>query len=114
MQKAIFSSLMCFALFGCAANSSVAPIGPDTFMVSRQAATGFSGAGTLKAEALTEAGQFCMTRNKVLYVTNTIEAAPPYTMGNFPRAEINFMCLDANDPRLKGTPQISTQQYRRL
>ena len=43
---------------GCASNSGVVPIGPDTFMVSRQAATGFSGLGTLKADAFQEANQY--------------------------------------------------------
>ena len=35
-------------LAGCASNSGVTPIGQDTYMVSRQAATGFSGSGCLK------------------------------------------------------------------
>jgi len=96
-----------FVVSGCAANSGVAPIGPDTFMVSRQAATGFSGSGTLKAEALNEANQYCAARSKAIFVVTATEAAPPYVMGNFPKAEIQFMCLDANDPRLKASPQLS-------
>jgi hypothetical protein len=96
-----------FLLAGCAANSGVTPIGPDTFMVSRQAATGFSGSGTLKAEALSEANQYCEARSKVMYMLTWTEAAPPYVMGNFPKAEVQFMCLDANDPRLKAPPQPS-------
>jgi hypothetical protein len=95
----IVLAAIALGLVGCAANSSVAPTGPDSFMVSRQAATGFSGSGTLKAEALSEAGQYCTERGKVLYVTNTTEAQPPYVLGNFPKAEVQFMCLAANDPR---------------
>lgn len=87
-------------LAGCAANSGIAPTGPNSFVVSRQAASGFSGSGTLKGEALTEAGQFCASRNKILLVTDSKEAAPPYVMGNFPKAEVSFMCLAADDPRL--------------
>ncbi|MGY4502004.1 hypothetical protein ACVWYH_005961 [Bradyrhizobium sp. GM24.11] len=93
-------------LAGCAANSGVAPTGPDSFVVSRQAATGFSGSGTLKGEALTEAGQFCASQKKTLLVTDSKEAAPPYVMGNFPKAEVGFMCLPADDPRL------ATQQHQ--
>jgi hypothetical protein len=92
---------------GCASNSGIAPLGPDTFVVSRQAATGFSGSGNLKGEALTEAGQYCASQNKSLLVTNTKEAAPPYVMGNFPKAEVEFMCLNPNDPRL--TPPIQSR-----
>lgn len=49
MKKVIYSVLV-ILVTGCASNSGVVPIGPDTFMVSRQAATGFSGSGTLKAD----------------------------------------------------------------
>jgi hypothetical protein len=89
---------------GCAANSGVAPTGPDSFMVSRQAATGFSGSGNLKAEAFSEAEQYCTQRSKVLFVTNSKEVGPPYVMGNFPKAEVEFMCLNTNDPRLAPPP----------
>jgi hypothetical protein len=65
-------------------------------MVSRQAATGFSGSGTLKAEALQEASQYCANQNKLLQVINIIEAKPPYIFTNFPKAEVQFRCLDAN------------------
>jgi len=92
------------ALAGCASNSSVIATGPSSFMVSRQAASGFSGSGNLKAEALGEAGQHCSARGQTLYVTDTVEAAPPYVMGNFPKAEVQFMCLNANDPRVAARP----------
>ncbi|MCH8621145.1 SHOCT domain-containing protein [Undibacterium sp. TS12] len=85
---------------GCASNSSVLSIGKDTYMVSRQAATGFSGSGTLKAEAFQEATQYCEKIGKSFQVVNTHETSPPYIFGNFPKAEIQFMCLNANDAEL--------------
>lgn len=85
---------------GCASNSGVIPIGTDTFMVSRQAATGFSGSGTLKAEAFQEANQYCAALHKKLQVVSTTEAQPPFVFGNFPKAEVQFMCLDAGDAEL--------------
>ena len=87
-------------LAGCASNSGIMPIGKDTFMVSRQAATGFSGSGTLKAEAFQEANGYCEELGKSLQVVRTNEAAPPYILGNFPKAEIQFMCLDSRDAEL--------------
>lgn len=75
-------------------------MGPDTFMVSRQAATGFSGTGTLKADAYREAGEYCSQNGKQMQVVATHEAAPPYVLGNFPRAEVEFMCLSAGDREL--------------
>lgn len=88
-------------LGACASNSGVLPIGEDTYMVSRQAASGFSGAGTLKAEAFAEAKAFCDQKNMRLQVVNTREAQPPYIAGNFPKAEVQFMCLSENDPELE-------------
>jgi len=85
---------------GCASNSGIVPIGADTYMVSRQAATGFSGSGTLKAEAFAEANRYCASQKKTLQIVNTSEATPPFILGNFPKAEVQFMCLDAGDAEL--------------
>ena len=72
----IFVCLLPIALLGCASNSGVVPIGDDTLMVSRQAATGFSGLGTLKADALREANAYCLAQNKKLHVITATEAEP--------------------------------------
>jgi hypothetical protein len=77
-------------------------------MVSRQAATGFSGLGTLKADAIAEAKAFCHNRSLEFRVLNTAESKPPYLAGNFPRAEVNFMCLRAGDPELS-RPKLQQQ-----
>lgn len=99
MKNILLLTLALF-LIGCAVNSGVVLIGQDTFMVSRQAATGFSGLGTLKAEAFQEANQYCIKKGKSAQVISTNESAPPYVLGNFPRAEVQFMCLSPNDPEL--------------
>ncbi len=77
---------------GCAANSGVVPMGNDTYFVSRQAATGFSGAGALKAEALQEANQQCASQRKTVEVISMTEAQPPFILGNYPKAEVQFRC----------------------
>jgi hypothetical protein len=97
----LFRLLPLIPLMGCASNSGVVPAGPDSYLVSRQAASGFSGLGTLKADALREASTYCEARHKVLKVTSATESQPPYVLGNFPKAEVQFMCLDSSDPRLK-------------
>ncbi len=81
------------SLAACASNSGVAPMGQDTYMVSRQAATGFSGSGDLKAEALREANEYCLAQKKSMEVLNTVEAKPPYLLGNYPKAEVQFKCI---------------------
>lgn len=92
-------------LAACAANTGIVPIGEDTYMVSRQAATGFSGSGNLKAEAFQEANQYCVSMAKKLQVVSTHEATPPFIFGNFPKAEVQFMCLDKRDAEL-GRPKL--------
>ncbi len=95
----LFCYLLPILLVGCASNSGVVPIGSDTFMVSRQAATGFSGLGTLKADALGEANQYCVGQQKKLHVISATEAEPPFIFGNFPKAEVQFKCVDADAPK---------------
>lgn len=105
MNRASFFVVLLVA--GCASNSGVVPLGPDTFMVSRQAATGFSGLGHLKADAMREAESYCARDGKKLRVVSTNESRPPYILANFPRAEVQFMCLAAGDVELtrpKPTP----------
>jgi hypothetical protein len=75
-------------------------MGPNTYIVTRQAATGFSGAGTLKADAISEAAKFCAAQGKVLKVVAVTEAQPPYIFGNFPKAEVVFKALNPGDPEL--------------
>ncbi len=80
-------------LAGCAANSGVVPMGQGNFMVLRQAATGFSGSGNLKADALREANQYCAAQQKELKIVSSREAEPPFLFGNFPKAEVQFTCI---------------------
>tara|TARA_R110001592_G_scaffold363231_2_gene681935 strand:+ start:1587 stop:1865 length:279 start_codon:yes stop_codon:yes gene_type:complete len=80
-------------LVGCASNSGIVPMGNDTYMVSRQAASGFSGMGTLKADAMREAYAQCQQTGKRVEVIETIDAKPPYIFGNFPKTEIRFKCV---------------------
>ena len=96
MQNKITTSFLLFTLAtisGCAANSGVVQMGSNTFMVSRQAATGFTGMGILKAEAMKEAFDQCKNTRKAVEVIETIDAKPPYILGNFPKTEIRFKCV---------------------
>lgn len=94
INKSGIALLGALLLHGCANNTGIIETGRDTYMVSRQAATGFSGSGSLKAEAVSEANAFCTRKKKTLKVENVIEAQPPYILGNFPKAEVQFVCQD--------------------
>jgi len=94
MRILVISGSIALLVCGCASNSGIIPTGADTYMVSRQAATGFSGLGTLKADALEEATQYCLRENKNLHVISATEAEPPFIFGNFPKANVQFKCVD--------------------
>lgn len=87
-----FLFLLTFLLSGCAVHTGVVEINSNTYMVSRQAATGFTGKGNLKEESLSEAHLFCKNKSKSLKVISIQEAQPPYILGNFPKAEVQFVC----------------------
>lgn len=82
-----------FVLAGCAGNSGIVAMGPNMYFVSKQAATGFSGMGTLKADAIGEAGQFCTSKGKTVEVVTQKDAELPFILGNYPKTEITFRCV---------------------
>jgi hypothetical protein len=68
----------------CAANTGVVPNGSGSYVVAKQAATGFPGLGNLKAEALDEANHYCSSlpgSAHQLFVTHATETQPPYVLG---------------------------------
>lgn len=92
-------SFVAFAalLAGCASNSGVVPAGSGDYFVSRQAATGFTGMSTLKAEAYREAEQHCQAQGgKQFQLVSEKDAEPPFILGNFPKTEIRFRCKEAS------------------
>lgn len=96
VYKILSSVAIVISLSACAANSGVVQMGSNTYMVSRQAATGFTGMGTLKADAMKEAYTQCQKSNKAVQVVETIDAKPPFIFGNFPKTEIRFKCIVEN------------------
>ena len=86
--------LVVFFLIGCAVKSGVVQIGPDVYMVSREAAIGFSDFENLKYDAFQEADKYCKSQNKHISVINTIEYPPAYIWGKSSKVEVHFMCLN--------------------
>jgi hypothetical protein len=93
-------SLPLVVLISCAVNSGITDMHNGTYLVTKQAPTGFHGSGNLKAEAINEARIFCESKGLKLKVISATEAQPPYVFGNFPKAEIVFMALSPGDPKL--------------
>jgi hypothetical protein len=80
-------------LAGCASHTGVLPDGLGGYTISKQAATGFPGLGTLKGDIMQEANQYCLSQGRDFLLTNSTETQPPYLLGNYPRAEISFRCV---------------------
>lgn len=93
MSKIMGLAVVAGLVTSCASNSGIVPLGNDAYMVSRQAASGFSGMGTLKADAIGEAARYCESNDKVFEAIETEESEPPYILGNFPRVELHFKCM---------------------
>lgn len=96
------------AVSACASHTGVVPMGRDTFMLAKQAATGFPGLGNMKAEIIGEASRHCAGLGRELQVVSTHETQPPYVLGNYPRSEIQFMCLLPGDPELQRPRLVKT------
>jgi len=93
MRKKLVLVTVVLLMAGCAENSGIVKLGTNSFMVSRRGATGWSPIESLKAQAITEAGAYCVQQGKSLQVTDTSQSHPPYLLGNFPRVDIQFTCI---------------------
>lgn len=80
------------SLAACASHSGVTPMGGGTYLLSKQAATGFGGSASLKAELLREADQHCAAKGQDFEVIRAAENAGPYVFGHYPKAEVQFRC----------------------
>lgn len=111
MKKQSLLIVLLVLLSGCANQSGITQVDPDTFMVSRQADIDFSGIGTLRADAIQAAYHYCINQNKFMRIVDITEYFPPDISRGFPRAEVQFMCLEETDerftrPKLQKAPDI--------
>jgi hypothetical protein len=93
MKQAIFAALL---LGGCAYTTSttdIAPMGLDTYSVGATAGHYVGGSAEARSLALQKANGYCQRQSLQTKVV-AIEPAGE-------RANVTFMCLAANDPRLQ-------------
>lgn len=70
-------------------------ISPDRlFRVFEQAATGWVSISSLRESAEAKAETFCERQGQGTLVLGEQTSHPPYLLGNFPRIEIVFACVD--------------------
>lgn len=117
MIKKLLLITFYLSLASCASHTGVVQIGQDSYMIAKQQGTGFPGLGNMKAEIISEGFKYCSDNQLEFQIISTNETSPPYILGNYPRAEIQFMCLKKGDsqlgrPRLEKTPDIIIQNKK--
>jgi len=66
----------------------------NIYRVYQRAATGFTSIEALREELEARATTFCERQGKAMIVLGERISQPPYILGNFPRMEIVFACID--------------------
>ena len=85
---------------GCVSSGSI-PIGQGAYMIHKKSAGGIFVSGIdIKIEIIQEGQKYCSSMGKEFKLVGSKEqnAVPAQSL---PFAEIKFLCLNSNDPRLK-------------
>lgn len=81
------------------------------YRVYEQGATGFVPMGAVRETAEQRASEFCGRQGKGVLAVGEQMSQPPYILGNFPRIEIVFACVDkSSGPRAAA----QDEQYEKL
>ena len=95
-----FKAFVLFTLVSCSHNSGVVKLGDNHYKIYKRAATGFAGgSNVVKSEIVFQANDFCGKQQKTARVMNEVLGSPPYVAGNFPKAQIEFTCVNNAPPR---------------
>jgi hypothetical protein len=106
--------LATFFAVACGTNTGVQQLGNDTFKIFKQGATGFVGSDKIRSDVELQASQYCAQQGKSMKVVNVITGQPPYIFGNFPKAEVQFKCIDLRELQLAGGSSNGTSQSAAL
>jgi putative oligomerization/nucleic acid binding protein len=68
--------------------------GNPTFRVFQQAGSSFVSVQSVREDAEQRATAFCDRKGKAMESLTETTSTPPYILGNFPRIEIVFDCID--------------------
>ena len=98
MRLLLLISAIALAASGCA-GPGVVPMGRDTYMIAKDGSFSTFGGAAVKAELYQEADAFCGKKGKQLMPVK--EASRDSGYGRYANAELQFRCLDANDPEMR-------------
>jgi hypothetical protein len=68
--------------------------GAEEYRVFHQGATGFVSIQSVRADAEQRSTDFCDRKGKAMKALRETTSKPPHIMGNFPRVEIIFVCVE--------------------
>jgi len=127
-MKLLLSCLIVLTIAGCAVSGSVKNINSSTsgfdgaafkgetrliapeaelkkysrsyqFRVFEQSATGYGSIPEARDQAMPKAIEFCRSMGKEAKVLKEQTSVPPHMLGNFPRIEITFVCVEQSDAK---------------
>lgn len=96
---------------GETATISLGTPGNEEYRVFSQGASSFVSVASVRANAVQRADAFCERKGKIMNPLRETTSKPPHILGNFPRVEIIFECVDK--PGLAGAP-VSDPKYEKL
>ena len=77
-----------------------APIaGVDKYRVYKQGGSGFVSVRNVREGVEEIANGFCNRKGKAMHAVTEITSKPPHILGNFPRVELIFQCIERQDSK---------------
>ena len=70
--------------------------GAEQYRVFSHGSSGFVSVASVQSNAEGRAKDFCGKEGKTIKVLQQQTSTPPHVLGNFPRAELIFICVDKN------------------
>jgi hypothetical protein len=86
--------------------------GAERFRIFQQGATGFVHLASVRRKLEQRADKHCERRGKAVHALEETTANPPFILGNFPRVEWVFECIDYSS--VQASAPASGDKYERL
>jgi len=86
--------------------------GEDQYRVFHRGATGFTPQAAVRRSAMNRVNEFCAQKGKVPYIIEEAKSRGWHVLGNWPRAEFVFSCVDdpqKNEEKIKDRYQALRQ-----
>jgi len=92
MYKLLIPIALSSLIIGCAGVTDVVSTGPDTYMVASHGTMGWSSGPAQKAQAFTQATDYCQKMDKTMQVINARDSGNG-GFGVISSGEVSFKCL---------------------